>query len=229
MSIPSLETYEQYLAQLIPQPPELRAIRDVEMDLKGSLNPSTLLHQLYFEQYNWLSFQEFFELYTTLFEQQLAANFNITDWTQFGNGLQARLYRTQFGFLTEYHAYYLAMHIFGITNVFRSTLLDKKGVDFQINYMNALYNIHIFVDTPRAWAFRNIKSTTKSVDSEHGIHVNLPYSLAENRFNSLRYLPNRFGVYTAAYFQYLKEEMGNGRIVHNNIVGTTPLGFVYNT
>jgi hypothetical protein len=226
MKAPTLAAYENYLAHLVPQP-QLRAIKDVEMDLRGVLNPSTLLHELYFEQYNWLSFDEFFELYSAHFEQQLAQQFHIDNWQQFGQGLRARLYRTQFGFLTEYHAYFLAKDFFGEDKVYRSTALDKKGVDFQIKVEQQVYNMHIFVDTLRAWEFRNFKSKNKQVDSQEGIHVNLPYSLAEGRFNSLYYLPNRFGIYTKKYLEYFKQEIMAKRILHNNIIGTTASGFVY--
>jgi hypothetical protein len=221
-----LASYEKYLASLVPQP-QLRLIKDVEMDLKDILNPSELLNQLYFVQHNYLSFDDFFELYATTHDSELHKRFNIKDWQLFSDGLRARLYRTQFGFLTEYHAYFLCKHVFGDSLVERSTALDKIGVDFRVKLHNENYNIHIFVDTKRAWAYRQYKSRTKQVDTHQGVHVNLPYALEEGRFNSLHFLPNRFGIYTAAYIQYFEKEVLAGCIKNNNIVGTTSSGFVY--
>jgi hypothetical protein len=105
--------------------------------------------------------------------------------------------------------------------------LDKAGVDFQLTLNETVFNVHIFVDTPRAWSFRNYKSEHKNVNSFQGVHINLPYSLKENNFNSLRYLKNKFGVYTISYLQYLKDEIEKGRIKNNNIIGTVSQGFVY--
>jgi hypothetical protein len=76
---------------------------------------------------------------------------------------------------------------FGESNVSRSTELDLAGVDFEIILMDKVYNIHIFVDSPRAWEYRNYKSQYKQVNSRPGIHVNLPYSLQSGKFNSLRF------------------------------------------
>jgi hypothetical protein len=105
--------------------------------------------------------------------------------------------------------------------------MDIAGVDFQVKLDNNLYNIHIFVDTPRAWSFRNYKSQYKQVNKLPGIHVNLPYSLQAGKFNSLRFLKNRFGVYTENYMRYFESETRNGRIKNNNISGTTATGFIY--
>ncbi len=137
------------------------------------------------------------------------------------------MYRTQFGFLTEYHAYFLCVCLFGDGNVSRSTELDLAGVDFEIRLMDNIYNIHIFVDSPRAWEYRNYKSQYKQVNSRPGIHVNLPYSLQSGRFNALRFLKNKFGVYTEKYLRYFENEAKAGRIKNNNISGTGVHGFIY--
>lgn len=133
----------------------------------------------------------------------------------------------QFGFLTEYHAYFLCVCLFGDGNVSRSTELDLAGVDFEIRLMDNIYNIHIFVDSPRAWEYRNYKSQYKQVNSRPGIHVNLPYSLQSGRFNALRFLKNKFGVYTEKYLRYFENEAKAGRIKNNNISGTGVHGFIY--
>ncbi len=222
----SLKQYENFL-ETLKLFPELFKIKDVEMDLKGELNPSPYLDDLFFNQMHWLSFTDFFDFYFNQHNDTIKNRFSFPTYESFSEGLRARLYRTQFGFLTEYHAFFLSSILFGSENVVRSTELDIAGVDFQIRLATNLYNIHIFVDTERAWRFRAYKSKYKKVNTLSGIHTNLPYSLQENRFNSLRFLQNRFGVYTEAYLRYFENEAKNGKIKNNNISGTNQNGFIY--
>ena len=204
---------------------DLFKVKTVEMDLKGEFNPTNLLDDLFFQQQKWLGFEEFYLFYVQKFSKQLISKFQPSNLENFRLGLKARLYRTQFGFLTEYQAYLLAQEIFGKENVIRDVTLDKRGVDFQINYHGKRYNIHIFVDTSRSWYYRNFKSKTKHVEDIEGIHVNLPYALEEGKFNSLSYLPNGFGIYTKEYFMFLKNEIDSGKL--KKIIGTTKEGFIY--
>ncbi len=212
--------------------PTLFRNKSVEIDLKNSLNPSTLLDDLFFKKNEWFGFQDFYKKYIELNEQKLKELYssyykNELSWESFLDGLKARIYRTQFGFLTEYHAFFMAKIVFGEDNVMRDVNLDKIGIDFQINFENNLYNIHIFVDSERAWYFRGIKSKYKNVDNHIGIHINLPYSLKSGFIHSLNFLPNRFGIYRKEYFEYLKQEIINGNIKDNNIVGIDNNGFRY--
>jgi len=204
---------------------DLFRVKTVEMDLKGTLNPTNVLDELFFKEQKWVNFQEFYLYYVQKFSQELIAQFHPTNIENFRLGLKARLYRTQFGFLTEYQAFLLAQDIFGKENVIRDINLDKKGVDFQITYKEKKYNIHIFVDTSRSWFYRNFKSETKHVEDVEGIHVNLPYALETGRFNSLEYLPNGFGIYTKEYFMYLKNEIDSENL--KKIIGTKEDGFIY--
>lgn len=225
-SVESLREYEMFLESL-KLSPDLFKIKDVEMDLKKELNPSHCLDDLFFKQMKWLSFEDFFEFYFNRYKDIIMTKFSFSSYESFKEGLRARLYRTQFGFLTEYHAFFLASILFGNGNVKRSTGLDLAGVDFQVSLNNNTYNIHIFVDTERAWSYRNYKSIHKKVNSLEGVHVNLPYSLKANRFNSLRFLNNKFGVYTESYLRYFETEATHSRIKSNNIIGTNAHGFIY--
>lgn len=221
-----LEEYEAFLESLVLHP-ELHKTKTVEMDLKGQLNPSHLLNELYFNQNKWLGFEAFHNHYTALFKDELESVFSKTFSPDLEEGLRARLYRTQFGFLTEYHAYFLACEMFDPENVSRDTSLDVTGVDFRIRLDNKIYNIHIFVDTPRSWKYRKYKSDNKNVERAEGTYVNLPYSLKEGKIHSLHFLKNEFGIYTRKYFDYFAAEARAGRIQNNNIKGVTEKGFVY--
>ncbi len=226
LSKDTLTCYEAFLSTLRKDPAHAY-MRQVEMNLYGALNPSGILNRLYFEEGRWLGFEDFFRHYLSLHGETIRRTFRYEKEEDFIPGLKARLYRTQFGFLTEYHAFLLSAVFFGSENVHRSVALDRAGVDFQVRLNGKTYNIHIFVDTERSWKYRRIKSEERGVDGMPGMHVNLPYSLQEGRFNSVRYLPNRFGVYREEYLRYFVEEMKAGRVGDNNIVGTTGDGFVY--
>ena len=221
-----LSEFEDFLGSLVLFP-ELSRVKSLEMDLYGALNPSGLLDRLFFESRHWMGFEEFFDRYLQQNAEQIKCRFGFKNAGDFVEGLRARLYRTQFGFLTEYHAYLLCCSFFGAENVNRSVALDKAGVDFQICVDNTLYNIHIFVDSPRAWEFRRIKSQQKSVDKIPGIHVNLPYSRDANRINSVRYLPNGFGIYARDYLEYLNKEIKSERLKKFPVIGTSSSGFIY--
>ncbi len=222
----TLASYEAFLGSLRLQP-ELFRIRNFEQDLYDILNPAAILDQLFFRDGRWMGFEDFFNYYTGLHQEEVRRRYGFNSYEDFLPGLKARLYRTQFGLLTEYHAYHLCKDFFGQDNVRRSMNQDRTGVDFQLRINGAVYNIHIFIDTPRSWAYRRFKSRKKSADSAGGIHVNLPYSKMRGRFNSLRFLENGFGVYTGDYLRYFGNEAVAGRILDGNIVGTTDAGFIY--
>jgi hypothetical protein len=221
-----LNRYEKFLANLQLEP-DLFRIKTVEMDLRGILNPINELDNLFFKKEKWLGFQDFFTFYLERYDKELKIECKDNNWEDFTKGLKARLYRTQFGFLTEYHAFLIAKLLFGDEKVNRSVTLDKKGVDFQIFYNKEIYNIHIFVDTERAWYFRKIKSKYKNVEQEEGIHVNLPYSLQKDNIHSVKFLPNGFGIFRKDYFEYLKSQIDLGKIKNNNISSVGKNEFTY--
>ncbi len=225
-AIAEIAAFQQFLATLSLNA-GLRKVKTLEMDLKGPLNPSGLLHRLFFVEQNWLGFDDFFEHYLAHNGPLLRQTLPQMPEATLREGLRARLYRTQFGLLTEYHAYFGCRCIFGPENVVRDPALDQRGIDFQITDHPDQYNVHIFIDNARAWEYRRYKIDHKSVDRLPGHHVNFPYSLQPGRFNSLQFLPNGFGIYTSKYVRYLQREMTQGRIGNGNIIGTSAMGFVY--
>ena len=188
--------------------PRHRAYKGFEDDLLGKLNPTTLLDQLFWHEKRWLDFPEFVQLYWQENQDQLKRTFhqqiNTLGFT-FQQHLAARLYRTQFGFLTEYHAAILADAIFAEHGcmVDRSPEMDRLGVDFTVNGLDMPYHIHIFVDTERSWAYRQYKRTQKASNHVFGCHIDFPYKVAGGCLHSLRLLPNGFGVYQRAYVEHL--------------------------
>ncbi len=203
--------------------------KSLEVDLKGDLNPSKLLDELFFRQHQWLDFEAFLHLYLEKYHDLLQQKFPHLSEQQLYDGLKARLYRTQCGILTEYQAYLGTQVIFGVENVKRSIALDRAGVDFTITHQDKDYHIHIFVDTQRAWHFREYKTQYKRVEKTPGIHVNLPYALDADKINSLYYLPNGFGVYTPVYLRYLQTEIYSGNLLKFMVGGVNEQGFIYHS
>lgn len=224
-----LQRFESFLSTLRLDH-SLRKLKTVEGDLKGDLNPTDILNQVFMEQDETVNFAEFYELYMKNNTEKLESIYHkqysdkIT-WDEFKAGLRARLYRTQCSILTEYQAYYLSKIVFD--NVQRSTEMDKRGVDFQILYPGNTYNIHIFTDTHNARFYRDYKSQYKGTDLEKGTHVNLPYSLNPGKIHSVRRLSNNFGVYTHHYLTYLKKEIESGRLYSSSVLGISDSGFIY--
>lgn len=209
------QEYESFLAS-IKLYPELKRIEVVEVDLKGQLNPTILLDDSFFQQGKWIDFEAFRRLYTEKHRQRLEILrqkcYNGISVDEFWLGVKARLYRTFLGFLTEYHAYFMAVEVFGEQRVKRGVEIDKLGVDFQVLHSGDTYNIHVFVDTPRAWEYRMKKMKGKSSDRMSGIHVNLPYTLEPGKISSVDLLQNGFGIFTRRYIEYLKAEIEGGRL-----------------
>ncbi len=174
-----------------------------------------------------LDFEDFYIFYLQQKQDLLRTTFPQIPEELLLSGLKARLYRTQCGILTEYQAFLAAQVIFGEEYVSRSLALDRLGVDFSIQAEGQVYHIHIFVDSPRAWHYRRIKSAQKKVDRLEGVHVNLPYALKAGRINSLHFLPNGFGVYTPAYLRYLQTEITSGRLRKFRVESVGREGFVY--
>ena len=224
-----LNEYEKFLSGL-KLDHSLFHIKTVEANLYGDLNPGKWLDILFFQEKRWLGFEDFLKFYVKqnwdLLHEFKNSNYPNMSKDQFINGIRARLYRTQFGFLTEYHAFLLSKKVFGDNNVTRDFSKDRIGVDFQISHLGITYNIHIFVDSPRSWYYRNVKSTYRNVDSAPGIHVNLPYSLSQGKINSLLFLDNGFGIYREEYLLYLKHEMEE-RKLDRPIVGVSTDSFIY--
>lgn len=211
MNIDELETFLQSLNLSEKH----RAFKGFEADLKGDLNPTKLLNDCFWTKGEWLNFEDFFERYVRLHYPALKrafANEAKALGAKFGSHLAARLYRTQIGFLTEYHCAKLCEAVFAPDGfeARRSPELDRLGVDLQLARKTERYNLHIFVDTPRAWRFRREKRLRKSSNQETGTHIDFPYQVRSGCIHSLRLLSNGFGVYRKEYVEHLKSKILSG-------------------
>lgn len=221
----NIDIFEKFLSNLIVDK-SLFYVKTIEFDLKWDLNPTNDLNNLFFVENNFLWFHDFFIYYCNKHKDLLIPLIDKYWREDFLKWLKARLYRTQFGFLTEYHSYFKCLSIFPNWTVLRNSNLDKLWVDFIIKHKNHDYNIHIFVDTERAWYYRNFKSKNKFVDDLPWTHVNFPYFLWMWKINAVKYLPNWFWIYTDKYVNYLKNCIEQWILIWKNIKWVDSNGFI---
>ena len=116
----NIKEYENFLWSLILNKSLFR-VKTVEFDLKGELNPTNDLNLLFFKEEKFLWFKEFYEYYIKNHKDKLRIFIEKFWKDEFLRWLEARLYRTQFWFLTEYHAYFKCLSIFPEWSVLRKT------------------------------------------------------------------------------------------------------------
>lgn len=192
-----------------------RQYKGFEEDLKDVLNPTYLFERLFWQERKRLDFPEFVDFCWKENKDELKARFGHQIralGNEFKSHLAARLYRTQFGFYTEYHAVILSSIIFAEAGLIveRSSAMDRLGVDFTVSGLDVSYHIHIFVDSPRAWQFRQFKKKNKASNKVDGCHVNFPYRISPGCVHSLRMLKNGFGVYRQSYVEHLRNVLVSG-------------------
>lgn len=146
-----LKEFEDFLGNIpLKEYKELRKIKTVEQDLPKQLNPMHLLYQFYWEQHNFVSFDEFFNTYW---------NDNISHIEEFRRkyfwgccmefvkeGFRARIYRTWISFLTQLHFLYLWNSLLD-EKVQANVELDMQGIDglIEIPYLEKVYKVGLQV------------------------------------------------------------------------------------
>ena len=104
-----------------------------------------LLYQVYWKEKNFISFEEFYERYLNEKKKELDA-FRIETTLcepDFYRGLEARIYRTWAGLITQIHAGYVAESVFGKGTVDMSEDLDHQGADIRVNYKGYFLNYQV--------------------------------------------------------------------------------------
>jgi len=99
-----IRDFENFLSSLKLNS-NLRTIKTFEFDSPNIPSFSKELNRLFFIEQKWLNFEEFYDFYIN---KHKIKNLFKGDWNKYLLGLKARLYRVQFGFLTEFHAFLLA-------------------------------------------------------------------------------------------------------------------------
>ena len=111
-------------------------IKIVEMDLDKDIQAITLLYKVYWDEKKFLSFDKFYKRYLKE-KKKLAERFRLKTTMCndcFRRGLEARIYRTWAGLITQIHGGYVAESVFGKGSVNMSKELDSMGADIRVQY-----------------------------------------------------------------------------------------------
>ncbi|MFH1237902.1 MAG: TaqI family restriction endonuclease [archaeon] len=133
-------------------------IKIVEMDLvlpkklcdsfgvkRMDIQAINLLYKVYWEEKNFISFDEFYDIYLKEKKELLEAFREYVEMCEscFYRGLKARIYRTWAGLITQIHGGYVAESVFGEGSVEMSRELDSLGADIRVNYGGKKLNYQV--------------------------------------------------------------------------------------
>jgi len=120
-------------------------IKIVEMDLPKDIQAIELLYKVYWEEQKFLNYEDFYKRYLNE-KAELAEKFMVKSTMCkdcFRRGLEARIYRTWAGLITQIHAGYVAESVFGNGTVFMSAELDSQGADIRVEYKGHFLNYQV--------------------------------------------------------------------------------------
>ena len=120
-------------------------IKIVEMDLPKNIQAIELLYKTYWDDKNFLSFDDFYECYLKDKKDNLEKFREKVTMCKdcFNRGLKARIYRTWAGLITQIHAGYVAESVFGDGTVSMSRELDSQGADIRVEYKGKFLNYQV--------------------------------------------------------------------------------------
>ncbi len=188
-------------------------IRFVEMDLDKEIQAIVLLYKIYWDEKRFIPFDDFYKIYLEE-NKEAIEEFRIKTTmckNCFYRGLEARIYRTWAGLITQIHAGYVAESVFGKGNVFMSEDLDHKDADIRVEYKEHKLNYQI-----KKMSYKGVRSAkakpTKKLDGEP---IALFYEIPESKvFENPK---KRDGNFRIPYIRFMEdkrtERFGNGFIV----------------
>ena len=142
-----LEKFDKFL-QTVPLKDyrkKYSTIKIVEMDLPKGIQAIELLYKVYWEEKKFITFEKFYKRYTKekgdLLEKFRQKTTMCKDC--FYRGIEARIYRTWAGLITQIHGGYVAESVFGNGTVDMSRELDSLGADIRVNYKNRILNYQV--------------------------------------------------------------------------------------
>jgi hypothetical protein len=100
---------------------------------------------VYWEERNFLTYDGFYKRYLSEKSDRLEEFRKTTTMCEdcFWRGLEARIYRTWAGLITQIHAGFVAESVFGPDTVSMSAELDSKGVDVRVLYKGYFLNYQV--------------------------------------------------------------------------------------
>jgi len=120
-------------------------IKIVEMDLTKDIQAIILLYKVYWDEKDFLFFDEFYKKYLKEKKKEIEEFRLKTTMCKdcFYRGLKARIYRTWASLITQIHAGYVAELVFGKGSVVMSRELDSMGADIRVEYKGYFLNYQV--------------------------------------------------------------------------------------
>lgn len=193
-------------------------IKIVEMDLPKEIQAIELLYKVYWDEKNFLRFEDFYDRYRKE-KAKLLEKFRkqVTMCEDcFYRGLEARIYRTWAGLITQIHAGYVAESVFGVGSVSMSAELDSQGADIRVEYKGYFLNYQV-----KKTSYSGVKSGRplprkgKLKGEAIDIKYEVPVSLSEPK--------TKKGEFRKPYLRFLEDK--RTKALKNGFVVFTPLAF----
>ena len=224
-----LEKFDKFL-QTVPLKDyrkKYSTIKIVEMDLPKEIQAINLLYKVYWEEKKFISFEKFYERYLEEKKELLEKFRKKTPMCQdcFIRGIEARIYRTWAGLITQIHGGYVAESVFGEGTVSMSRELDSLGADIRVKYKNHILNYQV-----KKTSFSGVMSRVPlpRKKKNEGVNIDIKYEVptclsdprtkkGKFRLPYLRFLEdkrtasfdNGFVVFTVETFLPKKKEIDN--------------------
>ncbi len=202
-------------------------IKIVEMDLSKDIQAIELLYKVYWDEKKFLSFNGFYKMYLKE-KKEAIKKFKIKTTmcdNCFDRGLEARIYRTWAGLITQIHGGYVAESVFGKGSVNMSRELDSVGADIRIKYKGHFLNYQVKKTSFSGVMSRRPLPRKKKIEGKNiDIKYEVPTCLSDPKTKKgefrkpyLRFLKdkrtkafeNGFVVFTSFTFEGKKKEIDN--------------------
>lgn len=159
---------------------EYRPIKIVEMDLPREIQAIGLLYKVYWDDKDFISFEDFYTKYLAAKKDFLEEFRKKTGMCEkcFYLGLPARIYRTWASLITQIHAGYVAESVFGDGLVEMSEELDHEGADFQVQYKGHILNYQVKKETHS----REVRKEKESKKQIPGEFIDLAYQVPSDDY-----------------------------------------------
>ena len=192
---------------------EYRPIKIVEMDLPKEIQAIGLLYGVYWDDEEFVSFENFYVKYQEAKKDLLEGFRKKIRMCEkcFYLGLPARIYRTWASLITQIHAGYVAESVFGEDSVEMSEALDHKGADFQVSYKKHILNYQVKKET-HSREVRKEKDAKKPIAGEF---IDLAYQVpSEDYFKEPR---KKNGEFKTPYLRFTENKqlkrLDNGFVI----------------
>lgn len=193
-------------------------IKIVEMDLPKDIQAIELLYKVYWDEQEPLTFVNFYKRYLKEKVKQLEEFRKKSTMCKdcFYRGLEARIYRTWAGLITQIQAGYIAESVFGKGTVSMSVELDSQGADIRVEYKGHFLNYQV-----KKTSYSGVKSGRplprkgKLKGEAIDIKYEVPSSLSDQK--------TKKGEFRKPYLRFLEDK--RTRALKNGFVVFTPLTF----